>query len=161
MTGITQTSRNFGASLGLAVLGTILISRNDVNVTDALVRAGVPREQAHDVATNLGSGGGGAPERASKKLIDAVQSGFAESVQTVFYVMAAVLAVTFLIALVALPGGRIEAPCRATSRSRTPRPCPPRGRARRRAPRPAAGWPAAPAGTPSAGRRRRTGCRRR
>ena len=68
VTGITQTSRNFGASLGLAVLGTILISRNDVNVSDALVRAGVPREQAHDVATNLGSGGGGAPERASKAL---------------------------------------------------------------------------------------------
>ena len=37
VTGITQTSRNFGASLGLAVLGTLLISRNDVNVTDALV----------------------------------------------------------------------------------------------------------------------------
>ena len=27
VTGITQTSRNFGASLGLAVLGAILISR--------------------------------------------------------------------------------------------------------------------------------------
>ena len=89
--------------------GRSCISRNDVNVSDALVRAGVPREQAHDVATNLGSGGGGAPERASKTLVDAVQAGFAESVQTVFYVMAAVLAVTFVIALVALPGGRAEA----------------------------------------------------
>lgn len=31
---------------------------------------------------------------------------FAHSIQTVFYVMAAVFAVTFLIALVALPAGR-------------------------------------------------------
>ena len=124
VTGITQTSRNFGASLGLAVLGTLLISRNDVNVTDALVRGGVPREQAHDVATNLGSGGGGAPERASQKLIDAVQSGFAESVQTVFYVMAAVLAVTFLIALVALPGGRAEATVPADEPEPDPAPVP-------------------------------------
>jgi hypothetical protein len=28
VTGITQTARNFGASLGLAVLGAILISRD-------------------------------------------------------------------------------------------------------------------------------------
>ena len=36
VTGITQTARNFGASLGLAVLGAILVSRNNTNVTSAL-----------------------------------------------------------------------------------------------------------------------------
>ena len=76
------------------------------------------------MATNLGSGGGGAPERASQKLIDAVQSGFAESVQTVFYVMAAVLAVTFLIALVALPGGRMEAAVPSDEPAPDPAPVP-------------------------------------
>ena len=42
VTGITQTARNFGASLGLAVLGTILISRNRANVATGLTKAGVP-----------------------------------------------------------------------------------------------------------------------
>jgi hypothetical protein len=36
VTGITQTARNLGASLGLAVLGTILVARNAVNVSRAL-----------------------------------------------------------------------------------------------------------------------------
>ena len=39
VTGITQTARNLGASLGLAVLGTILVSRDTINVAGALVKA--------------------------------------------------------------------------------------------------------------------------
>ena len=35
VTGITQTARNFGASLGLAVLGAILISRNTTRTSPA------------------------------------------------------------------------------------------------------------------------------
>ena len=42
VTGITQTSRNFGASLGLAVLGAILIAQNNIHVVNALTKAGVP-----------------------------------------------------------------------------------------------------------------------
>jgi MFS family permease len=42
VTGITQTARNFGASIGLAVLGTVLISRNDTTVTHTLTKSGVP-----------------------------------------------------------------------------------------------------------------------
>ena len=38
VTGITQTVRNFGASLGLAVLGAILIERDKTNVANALAR---------------------------------------------------------------------------------------------------------------------------
>jgi EmrB/QacA subfamily drug resistance transporter len=109
VTGITQTSRNFGASLGLAVLGTILIDRNGKNITDALVSGGVPRAEAERTASSLGSsGGGGAPGGTSQALLHDIELAFAHSVQTVFYVMAAVLAATFLIALIALPGGRVE-----------------------------------------------------
>src|SRR6185437_12065043 len=61
VTGITQTARNFGASLGLAVLGTILVSKTH---------------------------GGGDPRLA-----------FAHATQTVFHIMAGVLAFTFLVAL--------------------------------------------------------------
>ena len=109
VTGITQTARNFGASLGLAVLGTILINQNSSNVTDALVKGGVPAAEADRIATSVGSsGGGGAPPGTSARLIDDVELAFAHSVQTVFYVMAAVLAATFVFALVALPAGRVE-----------------------------------------------------
>ncbi|HEY2656154.1 MAG TPA: MFS transporter [Solirubrobacteraceae bacterium] len=54
VTGITQTARNFGGSLGLAVLGAILISRNDTNITLALTKHGVPPSVAHRVAASIG-----------------------------------------------------------------------------------------------------------
>ena len=60
VTGITQTARNFGASLGLAVLGAILITRNDTNVTAALTKHGVPSGVAHRVAASFGASGPGA-----------------------------------------------------------------------------------------------------
>ena len=50
VTGITQTARNFGASLGLAILGAILVSQNNTNITNALTKAGVPETAAHRVA---------------------------------------------------------------------------------------------------------------
>ena len=39
VSGVTQTVRNYGASLGMAVLGTILISQNVSNVEDVARRA--------------------------------------------------------------------------------------------------------------------------
>jgi MFS family permease len=66
VTGITQTSRNFGASLGLAVLGAILISRNNTNVTNALTKAGVPSSVAHRVAGSIGTATAGANARAGQ-----------------------------------------------------------------------------------------------
>jgi hypothetical protein len=112
VTGITQTSRNFGASLGLAILGTVLISQNKTNVTDALVKGGVPRSEAEHVAASFGSAGGGGPGSSggNSALFHDVQAAFAQSTQTVFYAMAAVMAVTFVISLIWLPGGRAEEP---------------------------------------------------
>src|ERR1035441_6590355 len=56
ITGITQTARNFGASLGLAVLGGILVSQTDTNVTNTLTKAGVPSGIAHRVAASIETG---------------------------------------------------------------------------------------------------------
>jgi hypothetical protein len=53
VTGITQTSRNFGASLGMAVLGAIFIDQNKTNLTAALTQQ-APR------ASHLGLDRGGA-----------------------------------------------------------------------------------------------------
>src|SRR5262249_41241670 len=106
---ITQTARNFGASLGLAVLGALLISQNQTNVAGALTRDGVPGGVASRVASSFGSaapggGSGGAPAR----VVHDVQLAFAHSTQTIFYVMAGVMAATFLVAVRWLPRGRTQ-----------------------------------------------------
>ena len=63
-TGITQTVRNFGSSLGLAVLGTILILQNKSNLESALGALGLPKVKADAIANSLGNaGGGGLAER--------------------------------------------------------------------------------------------------
>src|SRR6201995_111670 len=116
VTGITQTARNFGASLGLAVLGAILISRDRVNITHALTSAGVPEHTAQRIAgsfTSAAAAGRGSGEPHS--LLHQVQLGFAHSTQTVFYCMAAVMAATCGVALWGLPRGRVEAPEEAAS----------------------------------------------
>jgi hypothetical protein len=110
VTGITQTARNFGASLGLAVLGAILITRNDTNVTAALTKHGVPSGVAHRIAASFGGSGppAGSANGRSPALIHDVQLAFAHSTQTVFYIMAGVMAATFLFAVRWLPRGRLE-----------------------------------------------------
>jgi len=110
VTGITQTGRNFGASLGLAVLGTILIDRSRSTVTAALTGAGVSHARAAQLAgsfgaSSSGSGGGG---HASPALLHDVQLAFAHATQTVFYVMAAVLLANAVIARLWFPRGRVE-----------------------------------------------------
>ncbi len=110
VTGITQTARNFGASLGLAVLGAILISRNDTNVTKALTLHGVPSGVAHRVAASFSASGApsGSGSAHTAALVHSVQLAFAHSTQTVFYIMAGVMVATFIVAVRWLPRGRLE-----------------------------------------------------
>jgi hypothetical protein len=116
-TGITQTSRNFGASLGLAVLGSILIAQNTSRIESTLEGRGVPVAAADRVAKALSTSGGGDSGRfadragaTSRGLFEAVQLDFAHSIRTVFFLMAAVMAVACLVAIVAVPRGRVEEP---------------------------------------------------
>jgi EmrB/QacA subfamily drug resistance transporter len=110
VTGITQTARNFGASLGLAVLGAILISRNDTNVSAALTKHGVPSQVAHRIAASFSGSGAGSSSAAGRPaaLVHDVQLAFAHSTQTVFYIMAGVMVATFIVAVRWLPRGRLE-----------------------------------------------------
>ena len=91
-TGITQTVRNFGASLGLAVLGTVLILENKSNLEATLGAEGLPKAQADEIADALSESGGGEGERlrrarrrGAQKIFAAVQHDFALSSRTVFY----------------------------------------------------------------------------
>lgn len=110
-TGITQTARNLGASLGLAVLGAILISQTKTNVVDKLTSLtgsdAVPRPVAEQVAEQISSAssGGGGGGSATTAQLHAVQEAFALSTQTVFYVMAGAMALAF-VATQFLPAGK-------------------------------------------------------
>jgi MFS family permease len=115
VTGVTQTVRNFGGSVGLAVLGTILLLDLKSRIESSLSAAGVPSEKADEIADSLSQSGGGsahggfgehAGERA-QEVFEQVQVDFAYSCRLVFYGMAVVMAIAFLVALVRLPGGRV------------------------------------------------------
>ncbi len=111
-TGITQTVRNFGSSLGLAVLGTILIVQNKSNLDSALGGLGLPKAKADAIADSIShSGGGGLAAGGgprAEQFLHAVQHSYALSSQTIFYAMAGVMAVCFVFSLIALPGGKME-----------------------------------------------------
>ena len=117
VTGLTQTVRNFGSSLGLAVLGSILIVQNRSNLETTLGEQGVPREKADEIAAAVAGSGGGSHSESfashtgakAKEIFEAIQLDYALSTRTVFYVMAGVMAVAFVVALVGMPGGKVEA----------------------------------------------------
>jgi EmrB/QacA subfamily drug resistance transporter len=116
VTGVTQTSRNFGASLGMAVLGTILILQNKSNIESTLEAAGLPTDRAERLADAISHAGEGSASefgaragRRAREVFDAVQHDFALSTRFVFYVMAGVMLIAFVMTLVAMPGGRAQA----------------------------------------------------
>jgi EmrB/QacA subfamily drug resistance transporter len=112
-TGITQTVRNFGSSLGLAVLGSILILENRSNLEATADENGIPKQIGSQIADQIsqGTGAGAEPEHLPpkvQKLVDSIPHDFALASRTVFYGMAAVMAVAFVIALVRMPAGKVE-----------------------------------------------------
>jgi len=117
-TGITQTVRNFGSSLGLAVLGSILILENRSNLEATADENGLPKQFGSQIADTIsqGTGPGETPanlpaktQEAVHKVVNNIPSDFALASRTVFYGMAGVMAVAFVIALVRMPAGKVEA----------------------------------------------------
>jgi len=114
VSGVTQTVRNYGACLGMAVLGTILISQNTHNVEQSLGALGLPVAKADEIAHGLTSSGGGAASSGltqaagskAQQVFTAVQSDFAQSSRIVFFAMAGAMAVAAVVALVGLRRGR-------------------------------------------------------
>jgi MFS family permease len=101
--GITQTVRNFAASLGLAILGTVLVAQMRDRVTTSLLARGLPRATAHALASKVAqshsnSGSSGA-------IPHYVRLDFALATRSVLYVMAAIMAFAALVALAGLRAG--------------------------------------------------------
>jgi EmrB/QacA subfamily drug resistance transporter len=113
-TGITQTVRNFGSSLGLAILGSLLITWNKSNLESALGAKGVPKDKADAVAECVSQGEaacqsvGNALGSKAGEVFHAVPMAFAEATRDVFYGMAIALAIAFVVALKFMPSGKVE-----------------------------------------------------
>lgn len=119
VTGITQTVRNYAASVGLAVFGTVLTHRMTDNVVSTLTSHGMTSAQAHGIADDIAQAvtgnadtrqptGSGATASTMRDVMSSVRTDFAEANQYVFYGMAIALAVAFLVTL-RHPGGRAGA----------------------------------------------------
>ncbi|MFJ3789648.1 MFS transporter [Kitasatospora sp. NPDC090091] len=114
VTGITQTVRNYSASLGLAVLGTVLLNSTTANIEKTLQGQGLPVDAAHSTAEMItksitGHGeAGSAPSDAPAALMNAIRHDFAAANGPVLYGMAVALAVAFVCALFH-PGTRVTA----------------------------------------------------
>jgi EmrB/QacA subfamily drug resistance transporter len=100
-TGITQTVRNYAASLGIAVLGTILVTVMRSKITSSLISLGVPSSRATAEAANLSQSRSG----STASIPHFVRLDFAGATQTVLYVMAAVMAVAAIVAVLGLRHG--------------------------------------------------------
>jgi predicted MFS family arabinose efflux permease len=104
-TGITQTIRNFGASLGLAALGTILLFNFRSHLTASLRAMGDPHAAADAAAAAQSRGGGSVASIPHYVSLD-----FAQATQTVLYVICGIMAVAGAVALLGLQRGRQELP---------------------------------------------------
>ncbi len=104
-TGITQTVRNFGSSLGLAATGTVLVTQLRSHLTSSLIAKGVPTDRAHQIAADIaqlkGSGSTAIPRF--------VQVDFAAATSSVLMVMSWVMVATAFVAFVGLPRRRRDA----------------------------------------------------
>ena len=102
-TGISQTVRNYAASMGLAILGTVLVTQMRNHLTTSLVALGLPRARATVEAATLSQSHGGSGSVASIPHFFRVD--FAQSTQVVLYIMAGIMAAAAVVALVGLRSG--------------------------------------------------------
>jgi hypothetical protein len=102
-TGITQTVRNYGASLGFAILGTVLITQFRSNVTHSLVGRGLPGPAASAQAATIAQLQGGSGNVAT--IPQFIRADFASATQDVLYGMGVVMAVAAVVAIFGLRRG--------------------------------------------------------
>ena len=113
-TGITQTVRNYGASLGFAILGTILITEFRTKITSSLTARGLPQGAASAQAAKIAQLQGG---NGNITAIPAfIRADFAAATRDVLYGMTIVMAVAAVVALRGLRHGVQQEPEQADAR---------------------------------------------
>ncbi len=118
VTGITQTIRNFGASLGLAALGTILLFNYRSHLTTSLKAMGVPNAATEANRITQSQQGHG----SVTSIPHFVSLDFAHATQAVLYVMCGIMAFAGVVALFGLQRGRQEVARRWKTAPSMPRP---------------------------------------
>src|ERR1700729_4288064 len=89
-TGITQTVRNYGASLGFALLGTVLISEFRSYITSSLIAQGVPGQAAAAQAARIAQLQGGSGSVTT--IPQFIRADFAVATKDVLYGMGIIMA---------------------------------------------------------------------
>ena len=107
-TGITQTVRNYGASLGFAILGTVLISVFRSNIYNSLVAKGVPSAAAAAQAASdaqLQGGGSSSGGNGVASIPQFIRADYASATEAVLTGMGVIMAVAAVAALAGLKRG--------------------------------------------------------
>jgi len=104
-TGITQTVRNYGASLGFAILGTLLITRFQSAITASLTSRGLPGPAASVQAAKIAQLRGGNSNSNITTIPAFIRADFASATRDVLYGMCVIMAVAALVALRGLKRG--------------------------------------------------------
>ena len=102
-TGITQTVRNYGASLGFAILGTLLITRFRSAITASLTSQGLSGPAASAQAAKIAQLQGGNGNVTA--IPQFIRANFAAATRDVLYGMCVIMAVAAFIALRGLRRG--------------------------------------------------------
>jgi MFS family permease len=102
-TGITQTVRNYAASLGLAILGTVLVGQVRSHVVTSLVAQGLSRPAALAEASKFSQSQGGSSSIAS--IPPFFRLDFAEATRTILAAMSGIMAVAAVVAFIGLQRG--------------------------------------------------------
>jgi EmrB/QacA subfamily drug resistance transporter len=107
-TGVSQTAKNFGGALGLAVLAAIVSTQLTTNIVNSFEKLGVPENMGEAVAQDINSGT--APSGHSDQLAslppaeqeafeNAVKTSYADATKPAFYGMSIAMAIVFLLGL--------------------------------------------------------------
>ena len=130
VTGVTQTIRNYGASLGFAILGTILVSVFRSKITDSLAARGLSHAAASAQATKIAQFHGGSGNITNIPMF--IRTDFADATRAVLYAMAVIMGVAAIVAIRGLRRGLQEDAEPAVSGNVGEPPLSPSSRARRR-----------------------------
>jgi EmrB/QacA subfamily drug resistance transporter len=125
-TGVTQTARNYGAALGLAILGTVLSNTLRTKIEGSLATLGIDKSQADGIAASLQGSGGGKSSSAISQLgsnaqqaFQMIRLDFAQASQVVFRGLAMFMLISGVAAVIGLRRGRLSGGAGASGASGT------------------------------------------
>ncbi|TAH36298.1 MFS transporter [Candidatus Saccharibacteria bacterium] len=107
-TGISQTAKNLGGAVGLAIFSALLATQLNANLTQSFTALGASATDASAVAQNINSGQQSSqssgdfdklPPPVQKEFKDAVRTSYANANKPVFYGMSATMAIVFVMGL--------------------------------------------------------------